>query len=88
MYNKISKQNSSNISLLEKLGKYRTAKIVSWASLEAAGLFTTVAIIITNENNFLIVYFVIIGAFILSKPSQDEFVNDFKIEGEDRNEFL
>lgn len=88
MYNKFVKQLPEDSSLLEKLGKYRTAKIISWALLEGAGLFTIIAFILTRSNFFLIVFFVIIIAFVLSKPSIDEFLNDFKIEGNERNELI
>ena len=86
MYNKISQQVNGASSLFEKIGKYRTAKIVSWALLEGAGLFSIVAFIITHSDFFLIVLFVIVGAFILSKPSIEEFLNDFKIEGNEQDE--
>jgi len=86
MYNKICQQVSGASSLFEKIGKYRTAKIVSWAMLEGAGLFSIVAFIITHSEFFLIVFFVIVGAFILSKPSIEEFLNDFKIEVNEKDE--
>jgi len=88
MYKKIIKQLSENATLFEKLGKYRTAKIIAWAMLEGAGLFAIVAFIITKANFFLIVLFIIIIAFVLSKPSIEEFLSDFRIEGADRNELI
>jgi DMSO reductase anchor subunit len=86
MYNKFIMQIQSNASLVEKIGKYRTAKIISWALLEGAALFSVVAFVITRSFFFYIVLFVILIAFILSKPSFDEFLNDFKIEGNERDE--
>jgi hypothetical protein len=79
-------QIHSNATLLEKIGKYRTAKIISWALLEGAALFSIVAFIITRSSFFYIVLFVILISFILSKPSYDEFLNDFRIEGNERDE--
>lgn len=86
IYNKYIKQIQSNASLLEKIGKYRTAKIISWALLEGAALFSVVAFFITRSSFFYIVLFAILIAFILSKPSYDEFLNDFRIEGNERDE--
>jgi hypothetical protein len=86
MYNKVPQQINSSLSLSEKIGKYRTAKIVSWAMLEGAGLFVIVSYTITQSSFFFIVFFVIVGAFILSKPSTEEFLSDFRIEGTERNE--
>ena len=86
MYNRISQQVEINAVLVVKLGKYRTAKIVSWALLEGAGLFNIIAFIVTNSDFFLVVFFVIVGAFILSKPSVEEFFNDFKIEVNEQDE--
>ena len=86
MYSKHIQQIQSNATLFEKIGKYRTSKIISWALLEGAGLFSIVAFIITQSEFFLIVFFVILGAFILSKPSIEEFLNDFKIEVNEKDE--
>jgi DMSO reductase anchor subunit len=86
MYNKFVMQIQSNATLFEKIGKYRTAKIISWALLEGAALFSVVAFIITRSVFFYVVLLVIIVAFILSKPSVDEFLNDFRIEGNERDE--
>jgi DMSO reductase anchor subunit len=86
IYYKISQQANGASSLFEKIGKYRTAKIVSWAMLEGAGLFSIVAFLITHSEFFLIVFFVIVSAFILSRPSIEEFLNDFKIEGNEQDE--
>lgn len=86
MYNKISQQANNVLALSEKIAKYRTAKIVSWAMLDGAGLFVVVAFILTQSNFFLIVFFVIAGAFILSKPSIEEFLIDFGIQGNEKDE--
>jgi hypothetical protein len=86
MYNKFVQQIKSEATLFEKISKYRTTKIVSWALLEGAALFSIVAFIITRSVFFYLVLFVILIAFILSKPSLDEFLNDFRIEGNERDE--
>lgn len=88
MYNKVTKQIESNATLFDKLGKYRTAKIISWALLEGTGLFSVIVFMITGSNFFLIMFLVVIGAFIVSKPSIEEFLNDFNVEGAERNEFI
>ncbi len=88
MYSKFVKQLPDNASLFEKLSKYRTAKIISWALLEGAGLFTIVAFILTKTDFFLIIFIVDIIALIFSKPSIDQFTNDFKVEGNERNELI
>lgn len=86
MYGKFIMQIQSNATLFEKISKYRTAKIISWALLEGAALFSVVAFIITRSVFFYIVLFVIVIAFILSKPTLDEFINDFRIDGNERDE--
>jgi len=86
IYSKFIQQIQSNATLFEKIGKYRTAKIVSWALLEGAALFSVVAFIVTRSVFFYVVLLVIIVAFILSKPSLEEFINDFTIEGNERDE--
>jgi hypothetical protein len=86
MYSKFIQQIQSNATVFEKIGKYRTAKIISWALLEGAALFSVVVFTITQSFFFYVVLFVILIAFILSKPSLDEFLNDFRIEGNERDE--
>ena len=86
MYSKFILQIQNNATLLEKISKYRTAKIISWALLEGAALFSVVAFIITRSVFFFVVLFVIIIAFILSKPSIDVFLSIFRIEGNERDD--
>lgn len=86
VYNKFIQQIQTKATLFDKIGKYRTAKIISWALLEGAALFSVIAFIITRSSFFYIVLFVILIAFILSKPSLDEFLNDFRIEGNEGTE--
>lgn len=86
IYAKITQQSYMPISLHLKIGKYRMAKILSWAMLEGAGLFSIISYILTASYLFTVVFVVILIAYFLSKPSTDEFVNDFIIEGNERNE--
>lgn len=88
MYNKVTKQIEINATLFDKLGKYRTAKLISWALLEGTGLFSVIVFMITKSFFFLLMFLLVIGAFIVSKPSIEEFLNDFNIEGAERNEFI
>lgn len=83
IFNKLTQQNDSLHSLEQKLMKYRTAKIISWALIESAGLLSVVAFILTKSSLFLIVFIVVIAAFVLSKPAIEEFVSVFNVDPTD-----
>ena len=60
-------------SVIEKLGKYRTFKIISWAILEGAGLFSLIAFYITSNYLYVIIFILIFVFFLLNRPSREGF---------------
>ena len=66
-------------SVIEKLGKYRTFKIISWAILEGAGLFSLIAFYITSNYLYVIIFILIFIFFLLNRASREGFVQDIQL---------
>lgn len=82
---KISGQNDNTTPVDQKLVKYRTTKIISWAFIESAGLFNVVAYNLTKSTVFFIVFFVVIAAFFINKPSMSEFITLFGVDPNEKS---
>ena len=68
-------------SIPEKLMKYRTFKIISWAILEGAALFSLVAFFVTANYLYVAVFIFVFGFFLFNRPSKEGFVIDMQITG-------
>lgn len=82
---KISGQNDNTTPVDQKLVKYRTTKIISWAFIESAGLFNVVAYNLTKSTVFFIVFFVVFAAFFINKPSMSEFITLFGVDPNEKS---
>ena len=71
--------------LSEKLSQYRSIKIIQWAILEGASFLSLVAFLLTGNYFYVIVFLFLIGFIILVRPSKENFINDFKVDGIDKN---
>ena len=68
-------------SISEKLKKYRSFKIISWAILEGAALFSLVAFFLTANYLYVAVFIFVYGFFLFIRPSKEGFVLDMQITG-------
>jgi hypothetical protein len=68
-------------SIIQKLNKYRTFKIISWAVLESSGLFSLVAFFATANYLYVVVFILVFGFFLFNRPSKEGFVIDMQITG-------
>lgn len=57
----------------ERLAGGLRAFIVRWAILEAAGLLSIVSYLLTGEISFLGIFAIVFVAFLLGKPSEEEW---------------
>lgn len=64
-----------------KLNKYRTYKIISWAVLESAALFSLVAFFATANYLYVVVFIFVFGFFLFNRPSKEGFVTDMQVTG-------
>lgn len=75
----------SNKSLFEKLNFYRTFKIISWAQVEAASLFSLIAFLLTSNYLYIYVFVFLIGYFIMLRPSKETFIKDMRLTDNEIN---
>lgn len=86
MYNRISQSVDRSLDIKLKLLKYRTASIVSWASLESATLFSLVSYLLTGNYIHLLIFAGVFAGFIINHPSKDKFMVDYNVTPEDIKE--
>lgn len=74
----VSKAKDKN-TLKEKLAGYRSALIVKYALLEGASMFASVFLLLTGEIFFFIVAVLIIGVFLLYRPSKEKTIAELQL---------
>ncbi len=73
----------TNSETSEKLIKYKTFKIIQWAMVEGAATFAVIALMLTGNNLYTVVFVFLIGYFIVIKPSKENFRSDMKLISSD-----
>jgi hypothetical protein len=82
IYFKLISADEQSTEIFVQIAQYRTAKIVSWALIERASLFALVAAILTLNYLYIAVFIFLFGYFLLSRPSKESFINDFRLKSE------
>lgn len=88
IYNQMLTKFDVNISLLQKLANYRTAKIVSWAMIEGACFFALVVTMLTSNYLYTVVFIFLVGYFILMRPSRESLVRDMRLNSDESDLIL
>jgi len=88
LYNKNISGVDENGDAITKVAKYRTFKIIQWAQVESASMFSLIALMLTGNHLYSAVFIFLIGYFILVKPSKESFVNEMKLNSADANKLL
>jgi hypothetical protein len=83
IYNQMISKYDSGSSLLQKIGYYRTAKIISWAMIEGACFFTLVATILTTNYLYIAVFIFLIGYYLMIRPSGELLIKDMHLNSEE-----
>jgi hypothetical protein len=83
IYNQIISKYDSGSNLLQKIGYYRTAKIISWAMIEGACFFALVAAILTANYLYIAVFIFLIGYYLMIRPSGELLVKDMRLNSEE-----
>lgn len=87
LFRKIVKSIPSSMGLKEKLARFQTACIISYALLEGAALFSIV--IFYNTQNFA---YLLIGLFLLfylylKRPTKDKVEHQLNLQGAQKAQF-
>ncbi len=73
---------------ITKIARYRTFKIIQWAKVESASMFSLVALMFTGNHLYAAVFIFLIGYFFLVKPSKENFVSEMKLNSADAHKLL
>lgn len=74
----------ADASLQTKLGSYSTASILRLALLEAAGLFSLIALLLTGGGIFLMVFAPLVIAQLVMRPTPEDFVARARLTSAER----
>ena len=85
IYNKMVSGYLSGTDLVEKIMRYRTAKIISWAMVEAACLFALVATMLTSNYLYIAVVIFLLGYLFMLKPSKESMIHDLQLNTTESN---
>ena len=85
IYNKMVSGYLSGTDLVEKIMRYRTSKIISWAMVEAACLFALVATMLTSNYLYIAVVIFLLGYLFMLKPSKESLIHDLQLEKTESN---
>lgn len=84
-YRMISKFEHGGLS--QKIGYYRTAKIISWAMIEGGCFFALVATILTSNYLYVAVFILLYGYFLMIRPTIESLIRDMRLNT-DESELL
>lgn len=88
VYNKKISGMDEKGDAITKISKYRSFKIIQWAIVESATMFSLIALMLTGNHLYSAVFIFLIGYFFLVKPSKENFVSEMKINSTDAHELL
>jgi hypothetical protein len=88
LYSKNISGVDENENVKTKIAKYRTFKIIQWALVESATMFSLIALMTTGNHLYTAVFIFLIGYFFLVKPSKENFVSELKLNSADAHELL
>ena len=71
-------------NLLKKFDQMRRAFIIKFALLEAGSFISLVFYILTTDYMFLIIAFIIIFLFFISKMNKEKIINDMNLSSEEK----
>ncbi|MCW9098623.1 MAG: hypothetical protein OQJ93_14675 [Ignavibacteriaceae bacterium] len=83
VYNKMIASYSTETDLVKKIMRYRTAKIISWAMVEAACLFALIATVLTSNYLYVVVVIFLFGYYFMLKPSRESLICDMRLNSEE-----
>jgi F0F1-type ATP synthase membrane subunit c/vacuolar-type H+-ATPase subunit K len=79
VYKKLISSIPTEVSIQEKMMKYRAFSLVQYAMLESAALFSLVVFFLTKDLLSFVVAGVILLAFFFSRPSTDKCITDLRL---------
>ena len=88
LFTKKMEEAKSQTGLFEKIQHYKSSIILRSALLEGANLICIIFFFLENNYFFLLLFLIGMGAFLLVRPSEDNFKEKYRLTEEERMEFL
>lgn len=88
IYNRMIDKFSTEADLIRKIMRYRTAKIISWALVEAACLLALIATMFTSNYLYIVVIIFLFGYYLMLKPSKESLIRDLRLSAEESDIIL
>lgn len=85
--NRQLQQAAEQENLLSKLAHYRTLVLLRSALIEGANLFCLVCLLLENNSTFLIFFGAGLLLFLYFRPSVNEFLQHYQLNGSEKTEF-
>ena len=83
IYNQMISKYDSDSSIMQKISYFRTAKIISWAIVEGACFLALVATILTSNYLYVAVFILLLGYFIMMRPTNESLIRDMRLNSEE-----
>ena len=88
IFNLIISNYSAGTNLEDKIVKYKSAKIVSWAILESGCILSLVATMLTSNYLYVAVFIFLLGYFYMLRPSRQSLINDLQLNPQEKDLIL
>jgi uncharacterized membrane protein YfcA len=85
IFNLITSNFSTGTNLEDKIVKYRSAKIVSWALLESGCILSLVATMLTSNYLYIVVFIFLLGYFYMLRPSRQSLIKDLQLDSKEKD---
>lgn len=72
------------MSLVEKVGEYRSAAIIKYAIVEGASLLLATAYLVTGSYVYFILFGVTVGYFLYVRPTKEEMIDELNLSYADQ----
>ena len=83
IYNQLISKSYSNKDLPQKIAIYKSSKIITWVLVEIACLLSLVALMLTSNYLYFVVYIFLLGYFYLLRPSKESLVKDLRLNSKE-----
>lgn len=88
LYNRMIADHTPHSNTLQKIVRFRKAKIISWALVEGGCIFALVASILTSNYLYIVVFILLFGYFFMLRPSGESLVRDMRLNSEESDLIL
>jgi O-antigen/teichoic acid export membrane protein len=85
---KLIRKISKELSLEEKLTRYQSALIIRFALTEGLGILATIFFLLTADNDFLMLFAIILLFYIISRPTPFKAATDLELSEIEKHELM